>query len=102
MPCALRLPHAKQLCGASSNGVTPGPATTPPRASDVKVADLSRLGLDEVLARPDLLAHKHREDRIGLGRVVDLGPKQCPRLGVHRRIPELVGVHLAEALEPLD
>ena len=32
------------------------------RRSDVKVPDLARLGLDEVLARPDLLAHEHRED----------------------------------------
>ena len=33
---------------------------------------------------------------------LDLGPEQRPRLRVHRRLPELVGVHLAEALEALD
>ena len=33
---------------------------------------------------------------------LDLGPQQRPRLRVHRRLPELVGVHLAEALEALD
>ena len=32
----------------------------------------------------------------------DVDAQQGPRLRVHRRLPELVGVHLAEALEPLD
>jgi hypothetical protein len=35
------------------------------RASDVKVLHLAGLGLDEVLARRDLLAHQHREDLVG-------------------------------------
>ena len=35
-------------------------------------------------------------------RVLAVDPQERPRLRVHRRLPELVGVHLAEALEPLD
>ena len=34
--------------------------------------------------------------------VLDVDPQERPRLRVHRRLPELVGVHLAEALEALD
>ena len=66
-PPALSVPHAKQLCGRNSNrppGVSiAGRASR--AASDVKVLDLPRLGLDEVLARADLLAHEHREDLVG-------------------------------------
>src|SRR5438093_13092677 len=71
-------------------------------ASDVKVADLPSLSLDEFLARLDVLAHQLREDLVGQGGVLRVDPKQGPGLGVHRRLPELVGVHLAEALEALD
>ena len=60
--------------------------------SDVKVPNLAGLGLDEVAARLDLLAHELREDRVGLAGVVDLGAQQdagspgsssFPRAGRH-------------------
>src|SRR5450759_662158 len=70
--------------------------------SDIEVLDLAGFALDEVLARLDSLAHQHRENGVCLGRVFDLGPQQGPRLRVHRGVPELVGVHLAEALEALN
>ncbi len=53
-------------------------------------------------ARLDLLAHELGEHVVRLGGVVDVHPQQRARGGVHRRLPELVGVHLAEALEALD
>src|SRR5436190_6770056 len=111
-PPALSVPQAKQLCSANSKrplGVSiPGlPARAGPdgadgAASDVKVLDLSGLGLDEVFPRPDLLAHQHREDLIGQRGVLAVDPQERARFGVHRGFPELVRVHLAEALEPLD
>ena len=36
------------------------------------------------------------------GRVLDLDADEHPLRGIHRRLPELVGVHLAEALEAAD
>ena len=70
--------------------------------SDIQVLDLARPGLDEVAARLDLLAHQRREDAIGLGSVVDLSLQQRARRRAHGRFPELLGVHLAQALEALD
>src|SRR6476661_8752770 len=61
-PWALRVPQAKQLCGAISKRGMPGTSMT--RGSDVKVLYLAGLGLDELLARRDLLAHEHREDLV--------------------------------------
>src|SRR5207237_10394596 len=70
--------------------------------SDVKVLDLPRAGLDEVAARLDALAHERAEHVVGLCRVLDVGAQEGPRLRAHRGFPKLIGVHLAQALEPLD
>ena len=50
--------------------------------------------------RLDLVPHQHREDLIGRRGVLERHPLQGPGRRVHRRLPKLVGVHLAEALEP--
>src|SRR5258708_16232857 len=102
MPCWLRAPQAEQWCGATSM-VSPLPAsltsrprprsavplvrstssvvpraTWSTRTSDVKVPNLACLGVDEVLARSDLLTHQHREDRVGRLGMLDLGPTERP------------------------
>ena len=67
-PPALSVPHAKQCAARTRSGRSASRSRVawPSRvASDVKVLHLARLGLDEVLARPDLLAHEHREDLVG-------------------------------------
>src|SRR6185369_1593756 len=130
IPCSLRAPQAKQRCGATSmispldRDVTIRPAAScwrsrsaavdpsstgsvrlsrvASRTSDVKVPYLACLGVDEVLARRDLLDHQNREDRVGRIGMLDLGTEERPRGRVHRRLPELIGIHLAEALEALD
>src|SRR6476620_3099319 len=71
-------------------------------ASDVKVAHLASLGLDEVAAGLDPLAHELHEDVVRDPGGLDLDAQKRARRGVHRRLPELFGVHLAEALEALD
>src|SRR5918992_393383 len=70
--------------------------------SDVQVADLAGLAADEVASRLDLLAHEGAEDLVCLRRVAHLDLEERPRVRVHGRLPQLVGVHLAEALEALD
>src|SRR6187200_2641209 len=102
IPWVFRVPQAKQLCGENSKVVPSARTNAFAGASDVKVLDLPGLGLDEVLARSDLLTHQHREDLVREGGVLQVDPQERPRLRVHRRLPELVGVHLAEPLEPLD
>ncbi len=103
-PCVVERPAGEAVVRRELEAASTSAATAVDRraGSDVKVLDLAGLGLDEVLARLDLLAHEHREDLVGLGGVLDVDPQQRPRLRVHRRLPELVGVHLAEALEALD
>src|SRR5690242_5166550 len=100
-PCTFSVPQAKQLWGATSIR-RPPIRTSATAGSDVKVAHLAGLGLDELLARLDPLAHELGEDLVGHRGVLDLDAEQGPCLRVHRRLPELVGVHLAEALEALD
>src|SRR5678816_3320902 len=68
---------------------------------DVDVRDAQRVALDEVAARLDLVAHQHREDTIGLERVVELDAQEPAHGRVHRRLPELRRVHLAQALVAL-
>src|SRR6266542_1950070 len=70
--------------------------------SDVEVAHAERVVLDERAARLDFLAHQRREDLLGGDRVLDLYPEQPPHLRIHRRLPQLLGIHLAEALVTLD
>src|SRR5687768_12234048 len=101
MPLVFSEPHAKQWCGATSKRGTPGMPTTRVPASDVKILHLPGLGHDEALARRDLLAHEHREDLVGERGVLRIDAQERARLRVHGRLPELVSVHLAEALEPL-
>src|SRR6266404_2096320 len=96
-------PQAKQLCGSNENrrstvpgvslGGTPRSGFLRPVAivSDVKILDLASFGLDELLAWADLLAHEHREHLVGgLCCGSTARTQRRPRLGVHRRVPELV------------
>src|SRR4051794_7198690 len=70
-PCTLSDPHAKQLCGSMTILLPPiRTSSSVTRRSDVKVAHLAGLGLDEVLARLHALTHEHREDAVGDGRVL--------------------------------
>ena len=69
---------------------------------DVEVRDGERVALDELAARLDLIAHQRREDLVGGDRVFDAHLHEPTRLGIHGRVPELLGVHLAEAFVALD
>src|SRR5262249_54214852 len=66
--------------------------------SDVEVPHVERVLLDELPPRLHLVAHEGGEDLVGLVRVLDLHLQQRPRLGIHRGLPELRRVHLADAL----
>src|SRR5690242_12037928 len=56
---------------------------------------------DEVLAGRDVVAHEQVEDPFGHLGVLEGDPAQGALPGVHRRLRELVGVHLPEALVAL-
>src|SRR5947209_15433163 len=59
------------------------------RPLNVEVADGLGVGLDEVLAGIDLVAHQDVEDLVRLDRVLDFDAHQHPVLGIHGRDPEL-------------
>src|SRR6266550_1832059 len=65
---------------------------------DVQVAHGLCVRLDEALARIDVVAHQDVEDFVRLDRIFDLDPQQHSILWVHRRVPELLRVHLTETL----
>ncbi len=88
-------PAVRRLDGRSGGRSSESPQTS--RFCTLRASDLMKS-----LRGADLLAHQHREDLVGGRGILAVDPQQGPRLGVHRRLPELVGVHLAEALEPLD
>src|SRR4051812_1928405 len=67
----------------------------------VQVLDVLGVLLDERLACRNVLTHQHGEQPIGERGVVERDAEERPALRVHRRLPELGGVHLSEALEPL-
>src|SRR5579871_5216842 len=69
--------------------------------SDVQEPDVLGVAGDERAARLDVLAHQHAEQLVGLGRVVERDLEQEPLRRVHRGLPQLLGVHLAQALEAL-
>src|SRR3954463_2154759 len=70
--------------------------------SDVEEADVLRVAGDEAAAGVDVLAHQDAEQLVGGRGVLEGYLQQDPGLRVHRGLPQLGRVHLAEALEPLD
>src|SRR5437867_3527093 len=62
---------------------------------DVQVHDFLRVLLDVLPARLDGLPHEDREQGIGGRGVLNRDLLQQAAGGIHRRLPELVGVHLA-------
>src|SRR6478735_5796894 len=72
------------------------------KRSDVEELHVAGVLLDERPTRLDVLTHEHGEDLVGLGGVVERDLQQRAAVLVHRRLAELLVVHLAEALVALD
>src|SRR6266480_4893553 len=75
---------------------------SPPPRLDIEIGDVERVFLDEIAARLDRVAHEDREHLIGAHSVLHRDLEQRPRLRVHRRVRELLRVHLAEPLVSLE
>src|SRR6185503_2648150 len=69
---------------------------------DVEVLHVEGVVLDVLAARLDLVAHQRGEHQVGLGVVLGAHLQQRPHLGIHGGGPELLGIHLAEALVAVD
>ncbi len=64
----------------------------------VQIPHVFGMRLDELLARIHGVAHEHIERAVGLRGIVHSHKQKRAVLGVHRRFPQLSGVHFAEAL----
>src|SRR5438067_6401281 len=70
--------------------------------SDVQVLYIQRVVLDELAARLHLIAHQRREHQVRFGVILGAHLQQRARFRIHRRRPELIGIHFAEALVAVD
>src|SRR5436305_1298569 len=68
----------------------------------IQVPHFQRVVLNERPPRLDLVAHEDGEDGVGVDVVLDLHAEEAALGGIHRGLPELRRVHLAEALVALD
>ena len=83
--------------------LTPSPiAVAPEWFLDVQVGDAERVVLDELAAGFDDVAHQAGENLVGDVGLGDFDPEQRAVGGVERGLPQLLGVHFAEALVALD
>src|SRR4051794_11433933 len=69
---------------------------------DVEELHVTRVLLDERAPGLDVLTHEDGEDLVGLGGIVERDLQQGAGALVHRRLAELLVVHLAETLVALD
>ncbi len=69
--------------------------------SNVEEAHLSRVGFDELPSRLHLVAHERGEYLIRRRRILEGDIQQRAYVWIHRRLPQLFGVHLTKALEAL-
>src|ERR1044072_1862047 len=83
-----------------SNRFNSGPACV--EFLNVQVLYIQRVILDKASSRLHGVAHEDGENRVGLDRVVYLHLKQRALVRVHRRLPELLRVHLAQTLIALN
>src|SRR5213593_1370407 len=77
----------------------------PPRPSDERLGvdeRFLRVLLDELAAGLHVFTHEDAEHPVGSCSVLQRDLLEHAALRVHRRFPELLGLHLGEALEPLD
>src|ERR1043166_8510053 len=80
------------------------PYPPPRRAADLDVEEFSLKGVlfDEFPPRLDLFAHQNREHPLGLDRILDRHFEERALRGIHRRLPDVGGVHLAQSFEARD
>ena len=71
-------------------------------ASDIKEPHVLRVALDERAALLDVFTHQDREHLVRARGVVEGDLQQDAVVGIHGGVPQLIWVHLAEALVALD
>src|SRR6187401_866007 len=73
-----------------------------PEWLNIQIADVERVVFDELPTRLDLVTHQRGEHLIGFCMVFGTHLQERSNVGIHRRRPERLGVHLTEALITVD
>src|ERR1700726_4284014 len=102
----MSIPYSVAACAAPCT--TCAGAKSPPMASTairmsnlyVEVADALGVRLNVLFARLHVRPHQLFEGVVGRSRVFHVYLQQHPRGRVHRRLPQLLGIHLTETLHP--
>src|SRR5579862_5326441 len=81
---------------------TPSSVCRPAGRSDVEEPDVLCVRLDEVPSSLDVVAHQDRAHVVGERRLLEADLEQRTLCRVDRRVAQLVEVHLAEPLQPLE
>src|SRR3990167_8034384 len=90
--------HVVQISPSKGEGWGP----SPPLALNVQIGDVQRVVLDELAAGLDLVAHQAAEEIVGLVGLAHPDLEERALLRIERRLPELAGIHFAEALVALE
>ena len=80
----------------------PGPSPPQRLRVDARPVQRRRRAGDELLARRHVVAHQQIEHLLGRLQVGEVDPAQGAVPRIHRRLRQLVGVHLTETLVALD
>ncbi len=86
-------------CGAAATWLVRPKAE---RRSYVEEPHVIGVGLDEVLAAFNVVAHQHGEDFVSDGGLFDGDLQQRALVGIHGGLPQFIRVHFAETLQPLE
>jgi hypothetical protein len=97
--------YSVQLCVALQEKIFLGMLNFFPRLHrtklNVKELDFESMVADEISPLLDVLAHQDTKKAVRFARVIELDVQQRPGGRIHRRFPQLVGVHFAQAFESL-
>src|SRR5215203_1222195 len=69
---------------------------------NVEVPYVERVVFDELAPWLNSVAHQHSKDLVSFDHIVDPDLEQRALLGIHRRFPKLLRVHLAQTFVALD
>src|SRR6266508_2034688 len=90
------MPYNTRRCTGFRPSRTSGNAR--PTMTDIAHLYVAGILFDEDTAWFNLVTHQHREELIGRVGIFNINSDNEALRWIHRRVPELLGVHLAEAL----
>ena len=95
-------PQRRRVISFPKNSLRLGASASNQEKSNIEIPHVERVVFDELSARLDLVAHQRGEHLIGFGVIFRTHLQQRAPVRIHRRRPQLLRVHLTEALIAVD